>query len=507
MLNFPFLPVEGLHEFNLDWFLKKFNELSKEWDVAKAAWLALKEYVENFFDDLDVQEEINNKLDDMYHKGLLTDMVSTIISQGTLGNKGYDPSVSPVSYADKYIYYDNSFINVKKDSDTTNPNDCPAPVIIIQKELNYKDTDPVANENFKCGGGIYSELDVTGYTLNTQEAVTQNFSNIYAVNKSAQGGIFGSNCIGARNYIIDSDEVKSVGGNKTGCIDGAAMNYIPYQRGGYALGAEFDVFNVHNEGESPLYQANDYNVYTRPTTVLNVVGYGNTEPVTNAIAIGTVSSGANGFWSGIMVGGRAFTITTDGEKKSGVFGTTGVNFASWRPISNNTGGYGFSCIRTNHAVRHWDGIQPIKINSGNIIMYNRSNSESSCIFTICANNTADPTLVLASADVGSGGANTIENPTRTTKGFLRYNKSSGGVQLVADNSRLELSQRINGSLNGVVMDSSNFRPTTNGTKQLGNASNRWGSIYGVSLFLSGELNIDGVTLNKTQLTALKNLIN
>ena len=59
----PFLPIEGLHDFNLDWFLKKFRELSEEWDATKAAWLALKAWVEDYFDNLDVQQEINGLMD------------------------------------------------------------------------------------------------------------------------------------------------------------------------------------------------------------------------------------------------------------------------------------------------------------------------------------------------------------------------------------------------------------------------------------------------------------
>ena len=91
MINFPFLPVEGLHEFNLDWFLNKFKELSEEWDETKAAWLALKEYVETFFDDLDVQEEINNKLDEMLANGEIGALVSNII-----GNSAFPVFVDSV---------------------------------------------------------------------------------------------------------------------------------------------------------------------------------------------------------------------------------------------------------------------------------------------------------------------------------------------------------------------------------------------------------------------------
>lgn len=80
MFGFPFLPVEGLHEFNLDWFLNKFKELREKWDETEAAWLALKEYVNTFFDELDVQEEINNKIDDMKESGELGRLIYSLIN-------------------------------------------------------------------------------------------------------------------------------------------------------------------------------------------------------------------------------------------------------------------------------------------------------------------------------------------------------------------------------------------------------------------------------------------
>lgn len=76
----PYLPIEGLHDFNLDWFLKKFHELREKWDETEAAWLALKEYVETFFEELDVQEEINNKIDAMKESGDLGRLIYSLIN-------------------------------------------------------------------------------------------------------------------------------------------------------------------------------------------------------------------------------------------------------------------------------------------------------------------------------------------------------------------------------------------------------------------------------------------
>lgn len=68
----------NFHELNLDWFISTFKELLDEWEDQKTefsslkeAWNALREYVNNYFDNLDVQEEINNKLDAMLADGSL----------------------------------------------------------------------------------------------------------------------------------------------------------------------------------------------------------------------------------------------------------------------------------------------------------------------------------------------------------------------------------------------------------------------------------------------------
>lgn len=55
--------------------IEQMNSLSVDVSKLQAAFDALKAYVENYFDNLDVQEEINNKLDDMYKAGLFKEIM------------------------------------------------------------------------------------------------------------------------------------------------------------------------------------------------------------------------------------------------------------------------------------------------------------------------------------------------------------------------------------------------------------------------------------------------
>ena len=69
-------PYTNFHELNLDWFLQEFNKLIAQWkamqknfDNLQDAFNDLKRYVQDYFKNLDVQEEINNKIDSLVANG------------------------------------------------------------------------------------------------------------------------------------------------------------------------------------------------------------------------------------------------------------------------------------------------------------------------------------------------------------------------------------------------------------------------------------------------------
>lgn len=57
--------------YNDDWLLKKMKQLVAEWDAMQVKFTTLEEYVKNYFANLDVQDEINNKIDAMLSDGTL----------------------------------------------------------------------------------------------------------------------------------------------------------------------------------------------------------------------------------------------------------------------------------------------------------------------------------------------------------------------------------------------------------------------------------------------------
>lgn len=70
-------PYSNFHELNQDWLLNEFNKVLEQWkamqknfDSLQDAFNDLKSYVQDYFKNLDVQDEINNKLDSLIKSGV-----------------------------------------------------------------------------------------------------------------------------------------------------------------------------------------------------------------------------------------------------------------------------------------------------------------------------------------------------------------------------------------------------------------------------------------------------
>lgn len=86
-------PYTDFHELNLDWVIKtvketvaaweeyhttlsgEWTDMQEDWHDTEEAWISLKNFVENYFNNLDVQDEINHKLDIMAADGTFTTLL------------------------------------------------------------------------------------------------------------------------------------------------------------------------------------------------------------------------------------------------------------------------------------------------------------------------------------------------------------------------------------------------------------------------------------------------
>ena len=88
---------EGVINDTVEEYIEKFNDLH--------------DYVEDYFDNLDVQEEINNKLDDMVEQGTLQEIITTYIQSNvawtfdSVAELKLATNLTADSYAQTYGYY------------------------------------------------------------------------------------------------------------------------------------------------------------------------------------------------------------------------------------------------------------------------------------------------------------------------------------------------------------------------------------------------------------------
>ena len=119
--NFPFLEedFDSLTSYGLWCKLKEYfdkvahnvNDMGLEVQKLSEAFLQLKNYIDNYFKNLDVQDEINNKLDEMVESGVLQEIISTYLNANAIW--GFDNVSSMIqsqnlingSYARTLGYY------------------------------------------------------------------------------------------------------------------------------------------------------------------------------------------------------------------------------------------------------------------------------------------------------------------------------------------------------------------------------------------------------------------
>ena len=123
-------PYTNFHELNQDWFLNEFNKLLEQWqamqknfDNLQDAFNDLKSYVQDYFKNLDVQNEINKKLDQMSKDGTLNILLQmharTVLPSddisGNTDTKNIQKMITEFGYVELFsgIYYINKPIKLK----------------------------------------------------------------------------------------------------------------------------------------------------------------------------------------------------------------------------------------------------------------------------------------------------------------------------------------------------------------------------------------------------------
>ena len=129
----------GYHEMNLDWLILKIKEALAEWDTTKADWEETKQYITDYFKNLDVQEEIDNAINELYESGKLDILLNT-----------YIPYVTPEMYG---AVGDGVTDDTQSLLDCINASKANGKFVLMCAKNVYK-IDQVETEDYKITGNV-----------------------------------------------------------------------------------------------------------------------------------------------------------------------------------------------------------------------------------------------------------------------------------------------------------------------------------------------------------------
>ena len=78
---FQQFPYSNFHEMNLDQIIKIMREMQDEWATTKTEWASYKEFIDNYFENLDVSDEVLAALRIMAADGTLNTILDPVISE------------------------------------------------------------------------------------------------------------------------------------------------------------------------------------------------------------------------------------------------------------------------------------------------------------------------------------------------------------------------------------------------------------------------------------------
>ena len=184
-MSFENFPYSNFHDLNLDWIINEWKKTYSEFLTYEEAFKSLKDFVNNYFDDLNIQEEINKKLDEMYNNGQLSQLLNKFYKIVVFGdsygvgrrddvdnpNNGWVAYLSTMidSHIINYCVGGSGFIGHYGDDNNTYLNQ-------MKKAVNEGNND--ASIVIVCGGSNDNADTPTSTDINTTlEYLNENFKN------------------------------------------------------------------------------------------------------------------------------------------------------------------------------------------------------------------------------------------------------------------------------------------------------------------------------------------
>ena len=189
--NFPFIEADFDAITNWQLFCKlgeemnkiieKVNQAGEQTENLTNAFIELQNYVNNYFENLDVQEEINNKLDEMVEDDTLAEIINQQIFQDL--NTAIQNNTNDITRIENemktYPFYD--MLKNGGYSDGTTANDT---IFNTAKNNGYRKFYFPQNENNNANYYFNSTPNFNDCEIMTDDGVVLNFPNVSGINNT-----------------------------------------------------------------------------------------------------------------------------------------------------------------------------------------------------------------------------------------------------------------------------------------------------------------------------------
>ena len=411
----------------------------------QAKFNELKDYVDNYFDNLDVQEEINNKLDDMAEHGELTEIIAQYLELAgilafntkadmknatNLADGSYAKTYGTTTYNDGYGY----FYKIREilNTDVIDDDNIIAlanyPELIAEKIPDNVLLDTITEKltDFADGKKFFVEGNDTAVA--GSKAITDWVIDHIVSSDSEIGGLYPGV---AKTYTSIAEKIDStysssgnpyntlsvINVNDSTNVDGVGVwvKAKANQNGVTAFGSNIIATNEVGTSNTKLVGLEIDIEPSNGTTVTDggglLLNAFNVETSVPAIQVGTVSSGK--FENGIIM---------NGVKKSCLAAQSGLSCESF--INTSSGSYSESAVVIgNNQKIHFNG----NSKTGKIFNDNNDNFRIVNANNIIFRNSSDTNSLISIGD--SGILNLESNTINFLSGLTSSSASSGGASL------------------------------------------------------------------------------
>lgn len=211
---FQQFPYTNFHEMNLDEIIKIMRQMQDEWEATKTEWASYKDFIDNYFANLNLDDETERALRHLVNDGTLDPVIDPVIASETASwlTEHITQPTTPV--VDTSLSVSGAAADAKVTGDMINEINTDLSVLMPLPEFTWikeRNADASGNITFNAYMAITSEISTTGSDRIIRKTPTKDANNVSYIGYVTQYAADGSFI--SRSAFNTYDQVFTLGAN------------------------------------------------------------------------------------------------------------------------------------------------------------------------------------------------------------------------------------------------------------------------------------------------------